>query len=154
MEFLKVQQQNDYPECDDICENYYITLHGDVYEGRGLLREGQSTYESLTSYNNKAISVSFLLENADSSLEDKQKSAFCWLLKDHLISSDIQLNENFKLYNQSALTSSFNSSWSNEKFDDCDLVWETRESKLNCDVFKIERIIHVRSFNPIKLLIF
>lgn len=127
LEFLKVQQQIEYPECDDICENYYITLYGAVYEGRGLLQESQSTYESLTSYNNKAISVSFLLNHVDDSPEKNQTAALCWLLKEFFNYGDNQLNENFKFYKQEVLTSSYHSNWRNKTYDDCNLFWETRE---------------------------
>lgn len=115
-----MHQQNAYPEFDDIRENYFIDSQGSVYEGRGLAREGQTTYESLTSYNNKAISISFLLEENSKPTELQEKS-LCWLIE------NLNLTD-YKLYKQSDLTT--RSSDDDYKFQNCSLVWKKRKTNL------------------------
>lgn len=77
IDFMALRQLHAYPLLDDVRENFLIDASGAVYEGRGFRREGQTTGESLTSYNNKAVSISFILSESESAPSAVQQKAFC-----------------------------------------------------------------------------
>lgn len=129
-------QQENYPEYDDIQENFLISEDGTVYEARGYSREGQTTYESsLTSFNTQAVSVSFLINEADANPNPEQLKALCYFLKESIKNEN--LSKNFKAYHRSDLVSSipsYNDNQDlNELSENCEVKWkwEERKSKLN-----------------------
>lgn len=100
-----------------------ITPEGIVIEGRGFWREGQTTFESLTSYNNKAIAISFIVESDSEQPNEKQQDALCLFLKKSIEDGD--LDKNYKVFHHLALTGTSR----NYNLEYCRLDW--RERKFN-----------------------
>lgn len=105
IEFIADSQQMAYPEFDDVKENFFIGVDGTVYEGRGFLHEGQASYESCTSFNSKAVSISFILQGKAEQPNEKQQEALCLFIRKSI--DDKVLDENYFLFHHSELTSSF-----------------------------------------------
>lgn len=119
-------QQEAYPEFDDIQENFLIGMDGTVFEGRGLHREGQTTYDSLTSFNTQALSISFMTTINDKEPNSMQKETFCHFINDSIFSGD--LSPKYKAFYGSALTSSYHESQDfNGDFGGCQVKLEKRE---------------------------
>lgn len=118
-EFLAQRQQTAYPDYEDIRENFFVSSEGRIFEGRGEFIEGQTTYESLTSYNNKALSVSLILSEEGMEPTENQTNALCYFVDNFLEKED------FKLYKESVLISSFNKS--KDYSFNCEKNWDKRE---------------------------
>lgn len=103
IDFLAEHQQNAYPEFEDVRENFFVT-DGAVYEGRGFPIEGQTTFASQTSYNNKAVSISFIIRVNETTPSLKQQESFCRFINQSIEQKD--LNETFSLFHHSDLVSS------------------------------------------------
>lgn len=129
--FVAEHQQEAYNDFDDITENFIVGPDGKFYEGRGFNKEGQTTYESLTSFNSKAISIGFMLKETDSRPNANQTDGFCQFIKQSIESQE--LDENFLLYSHSVLTSSFFTEFEETPFEEdgkrCDskVEWGTCE---------------------------
>lgn len=81
----------------DIQENFLISEDGRIFEGRGFAYEGQHTYDhSSTSYNSKAICVSFIGTYSNVSLTSKQVEAYNWLIQMQKECGNISVD--FKLF--------------------------------------------------------
>lgn len=117
VDFMFEHQQNAYPEFDDVEENFLISSEGTVYEGRGFSREGQTTHDSRTSYNGKAVSISFL--SSGSSLSEEQQTAFCVFIDNMLASGD--LDESFLIFQHNDLKSSFYDQHEDILIEGCEL---------------------------------
>lgn len=104
IDFLAENQQNAYPEFDDVRENFFVGLDGAVYEGRGFPIEGQTTFASQTSYNNKAVSISFIIRVNESTPSLKQQESFCRFINQSIERKD--LKETFTFFHHSHLISS------------------------------------------------
>lgn len=117
IDFLVENQQNAYPEFDDVRENFFVGWDGTIYEGRGFKNEGQTTFASQTSYNNKAVSISFIMRVNGTTPSLKQQESFCRFINQSIEQKD--LNESFSLFHHSHLISS-----AIEPYDD-DFVIET-----------------------------
>lgn len=114
-EFVAKHQNDAIPEFDDITENFVVGPDGKFYEGRGFNREGQTTYESLTSFNSKAISIGFLMKETDTTPSSNQTNGLCKFIERSLKNQD--LDEDFRLYRHSALTSSVFSDLEEKPFE-------------------------------------
>lgn len=124
IDFMFEHQQNSYPEFDDIRENFLISLDGTIYEGRGLLREGQTTNDGFTSYNSQALSISFLASENEN-LSELQQNAFC-LFIDEMIADDI-LDRNFLTFQHGKLISSFFDFQSEISIEKCEIILVKRK---------------------------
>lgn len=96
-EFILNQQEEAYPEYDDISENFLITIEGIVIEGRGFEREGESTCKigSRTCYNSEAISISFIQKPNDGiRISRYQREALFEFINHHRN----EFHENFKIF--------------------------------------------------------
>lgn len=102
-----------------------IDSNGTVYVGRGFLREGQTTYESLTSYNNKAVSISFMLKTDEEIPNAEQQEALCKFIEQSI--DDKALDENYTLFHQSALVSSYYDH-QDVNLVNCSLSWRKRKA--------------------------
>lgn len=114
IDFMVLRQMHAYPLLDDVRENFLIDASGVVYEGRGFSREGQTTGESLTSYNNKAVSVSFIVSESESTppvgqqdalLSKVQQEAFCNFINQSI--EDGALDANFVVFKHTSLLASY-----------------------------------------------
>jgi hypothetical protein len=125
--FVADQQQNAYPEFDDVQENFLIGFTGTIVEGRGFLREGQTTYETETSYNNKAVSINLIYEDEeDEKPNEKQKDLLCRFIEKSIENND--LDEEFKLFHHSSLLASYYDKFelTDENRGNCSLKWQKR----------------------------
>lgn len=105
IDFIADSQQMVYPDFDDVKENFFIGVDGTVYEGRGFLHEGQSSYESFTTFNSKAVSISFILQGKAEQPNERQQEALCLFIRKSI--DDKVLDENYFLFHHSELISSF-----------------------------------------------
>lgn len=119
IEYMNEQQQNAFPDYDDIRENFIIALDGTIFEGRGFEREGETTCESdgITCYNNKAISMSFVLMADDDEVNSKQRTAFCEFIKENQQTGNI--DGYFNVFNENNLISSTAVLGGNDELQDC-----------------------------------
>lgn len=140
-EFIAKHQQEAYSDFDDITENFIVGPDGNFYEGRGFNKEGQTTYGSLTSFNSKAISIGFMLKEADLKPSANQTDGFCQFIDKSLKNQD--LDKDFLLYSHSELTSSSFTEFKETPFSEngvgCefDITWGTRENlnQLGINIF-------------------
>ena len=63
---------------------------GELFEGRGFLREGQTSNDSLTSYNKKAVSVGFIMRENEKIPSDRQRKAFCQFVAKSISENDLE----------------------------------------------------------------
>lgn len=120
-------QQNAYSQFDDVKENFIISSEGTIFEGRGFSREGQSTYDSHTSYNQKAFSISFLSNPCDNSLTEEQQTAFCRFIEIMLVNGD--LDESFIVLQHNDLTGSNFDCDESILIESCDIQITKRKTK-------------------------
>ncbi|KAG5672018.1 hypothetical protein PVAND_002180 [Polypedilum vanderplanki] len=113
--FMLEHQQNAYPEYDDIRENFIIAEDGTVFEGRGFMREGETTCENdmITCYNKNSISIafvrSFTKSNNDvneNNINEQQHSAFCEFIKNNTEGNGKNIDESFNVFHHDNLISS------------------------------------------------
>ncbi|CRL00274.1 CLUMA_CG013547, isoform A [Clunio marinus] len=131
-EFLIDHQQNSYPEYDDLKENFIVALDGTIYEGRGFSHEGQTTFDSLTSYNNKAVAINFLLTEDDQTLNSIQEKAFCKFLEESISTGSVK--ENATIFHHSSLLKSYFETFEMPNLDCSQL--ENVEWKKSLNIFK------------------
>lgn len=101
-------------------------MNGGLIEGRGFSHEGQTTCESRTCYNNKAVSVNFILGDNDIKASDEQLETLCVFIQRFTDSND--LDENYLMFHHSQLTSSY--------FDDQDGAVELLTEKCQFNLRK------------------
>lgn len=125
IDFMALRQLHAYPLLDDVRENFLIDASGAVYEGRGFHREGQTSGESLTSYDNKAVSISFILGESESFLSSEQQRAFCDFVRLSIVEG--ALEENFVVFKRSSLLASYDDAENDSlSVGACELNWGKR----------------------------
>jgi hypothetical protein len=105
--FMLDRQQNAYPDADDIRENFIIARDGTVFEGRGFEWEGETTCadDTLTCYNNDAISIAFV-QNFSQNVSEQQRSAFCEFIRNNTRQHQRNISETFNVFHHDNLISS------------------------------------------------
>lgn len=131
IDFLAEYQQNVYPEFDDVRENFFVGLDGAVYEGRGFPIEGQTTFASQTSYNNKAVSISFIIRVNETAPSLKQQESFCRFIDQSIEQKDLKAT--FSLFHHSHLVSLTTSE--DFSIETCDL--QAHKRKKFCNLFSM-----------------
>lgn len=122
IDFMALRQLHAYPLLDEIGENFLIDPSGVVYEGRGFQREGQTTGESLTSYDNKAISISFILSESESTPNPVQRESFCDFVHQSIEQGD--LDGSYVVFKRSLLLASYDDTEDGSlSLSDCELNW-------------------------------
>ena len=99
-------------------------------EVRGFSREGQTTCESLTCYNAKAVSISFLLQGNEKKPNQAQMKTLCLFIEQSIESNE--LDENYLIFQHSQLISSY--------FDDHESVEELRTEMCQLNLGKSNAI--------------
>lgn len=101
---MMANQLTAYPEFDDVQENFLIDSSGGLIEGRGFQREGQLPCESHTCYNNKAVSINFILNENDNP-SAMQLDTLCTFTRHFIDTKD--LDSSYTIFLHSQLTSSY-----------------------------------------------
>lgn len=139
--FLFERQQKAYPKYDDIRENFLIGLNGNIYEARGFGREGETTSESGTSYNNKAVSVSFIQMRDNDGPNSHQQRALCQFIRESV--ENRTLYESYTAFHHSDLTSSF-FEYQPRELEHCkEVKWQERNA---CKLFDVGKVLTFEIF--------
>lgn len=125
IDFMALRQLHAYPLHDDVLENFLIDASGAVYEGRGFQKEGQTTGESGTSYNSKAVSISFILSESESTPSAVQQESFCDFV--HQSIERGSLDGNYVVFKHYALLASYDDTEDDSlSVGACELNWGKR----------------------------
>ena len=136
VDFIAEQQMNSYPTYDDVKENFLIDSFGAIYEGRGFERESQqTTYETFTTYVNKAILINFILDEKSNTSNTKQQKALCGFLHESIRRG--YLSENYVLFELSALLASFYDVIDETAMNACELNWRKRKTNFSIAIQKL-----------------
>lgn len=125
IDFMALRQLHAHPLQDDISENFLIDASGTVFEGRGFKKEGQTTGESLTSYDNKAISISFILSESERTPNFAQQECFCDFI--HQSIEQGALDGSYVVFKHSSLLASYDDTEDDSlSVGACELNWGKR----------------------------